>query len=387
MPRKYDYYYLNGVEQFTFYQLPKELLENPIFAELSLDAKILYAILRDKMSLSRSNKWIDEEGRVYILYSVTNIMKDMSIGKGKALKHLAELEEFNLIEKHQRNGQTTLIYVKNFAAVVKELKNGKGEEKEEAVRKPNQSENRTSPKIEPVRKSNRSENRTGLKTEPVSKSNRSENRTASGSKIERVPVRKSDQNNTDIKDTDVNDNNSFSQRAIERMNETESPVVTIRMDETLTEKQSESMRRILEEQNGIPYAFIMEPDRMKQVVLYLCDWQHIVENGNRERTRIYRLLAENLTEMALERNLWDCKGSRISYRHVIDKINAIYSGDHYGLYGIIERVADRFLEARKQTDIGSPKMYLKAMLWEALCSFEVETDAYYTRQVHVDYGY
>ncbi len=65
MENRFDYYYGNEADQFRYYQIPKELLDNSAFSSLSLDVKILYAVLRDRMQLSKANSWIDEKQRVY----------------------------------------------------------------------------------------------------------------------------------------------------------------------------------------------------------------------------------------------------------------------------------------------------------------------------------
>src|SRR5699024_6190439 len=90
----------------------------PIFKNLSSDAKVLYGILLDRMELSIKNNWVDENNRVYIYFTIENIMEVMGCGNKKAVKVLAELDTdkgIGLIEK-QRQGQrkTSKIYVTNF---------------------------------------------------------------------------------------------------------------------------------------------------------------------------------------------------------------------------------------------------------------------------------
>ena len=63
-----DYFYGTESEQFSFYKLPKFLMKEEQFKGLSNDAKLLYALMLDRMSLSRKNEWLDEENRVYIIY-------------------------------------------------------------------------------------------------------------------------------------------------------------------------------------------------------------------------------------------------------------------------------------------------------------------------------
>lgn len=62
-----DYFYGQAGELFSFYRIPKALFQEPRFQSLSTDAKTLYGILLDRMSLSAKNGWLDEQGRVFIM--------------------------------------------------------------------------------------------------------------------------------------------------------------------------------------------------------------------------------------------------------------------------------------------------------------------------------
>ena len=55
-------------ELFSFYRIPKALFQDSRFQQLSTDAKTLYGILLDRMSLSVKNGWLDEQNRVFIIY-------------------------------------------------------------------------------------------------------------------------------------------------------------------------------------------------------------------------------------------------------------------------------------------------------------------------------
>lgn len=74
------YNYCTGEERFTFIKLPKCLVEDEGFVELSMDAKLLYALFLDRVSLSIKNGWIDNQGRVFIYYSIKNICVDLNCG-------------------------------------------------------------------------------------------------------------------------------------------------------------------------------------------------------------------------------------------------------------------------------------------------------------------
>lgn len=113
---EFTYYYADQTEQFQFVMIPRALISGKEFEELSYAAKLIYGLLRDKISLSRKNGWVDEENRVYIIYTVKQIMEEMSLSEKLAIKYMKELETFGLIEKKRRGlGQPNLIYVKNFA--------------------------------------------------------------------------------------------------------------------------------------------------------------------------------------------------------------------------------------------------------------------------------
>ena len=74
----YDYFYGAQADQFSFYRVPKVLFTNDRFREVSSEAKILYSILLERMDLSAKNGWIDEQGRVYIIYTLEEIMAFLS---------------------------------------------------------------------------------------------------------------------------------------------------------------------------------------------------------------------------------------------------------------------------------------------------------------------
>lgn len=120
MDKKMNFKYFYGTEadQFSFYRIPKALFTNDCFKELSSDAKILYGLMLDRMSLSIKNQWFDEENRAYIYFSIEDIMELLNCGRNKAVKSLQELDDekgIGLIEKRRQGfGKVTIIYVKSF---------------------------------------------------------------------------------------------------------------------------------------------------------------------------------------------------------------------------------------------------------------------------------
>ena len=91
------------------------LFTEEIFEALSTDAKVLYGLLLDRISLSRENGWLDDAGRVYVYYTIKSVKRSMRCANTKACGLLRELDEFGLIErKKQGLGKPTIIYVKDF---------------------------------------------------------------------------------------------------------------------------------------------------------------------------------------------------------------------------------------------------------------------------------
>lgn len=115
---QFDYYYGIEAEQFAFFRIPKALIQEARFKGLSTDAKLLYGLMLDRMSLSMKNGWLDDQNRVYIIYTLENVMADLQCGKDKGVKILAELDTvkgIGLIERKKRGlGKPAIIYVKNF---------------------------------------------------------------------------------------------------------------------------------------------------------------------------------------------------------------------------------------------------------------------------------
>ena len=113
----YDYFYGQSGELFSYFRIPKALFQDHRFRQLSTDARTLYGILLDRMSLSAKNGWLDEQGRVYIIYTVREVQESLCCAEHKAVKLFRELEDIDLIERKRRGlGRPSLIYVKDFSS-------------------------------------------------------------------------------------------------------------------------------------------------------------------------------------------------------------------------------------------------------------------------------
>lgn len=114
----FNYFYGTEADQFSFYRIPKALFTGSYFKDLSSDAKILYGLMLDRMSLSIKNQWFDDKNRAYIYFSIEDIMELLNCGRNKAIKSMRELDDetgIGLIEKRRQGfGKVNVIYVKTF---------------------------------------------------------------------------------------------------------------------------------------------------------------------------------------------------------------------------------------------------------------------------------
>ncbi len=124
----FEYFYGGQSEFFSFYRIPRQLVTGAEFRHLSTEAKLLYGMMLDRMGLSARNGWFDDFDRVYIYYTIDEIMEDLCCGHNKAVRLLAELDTkgVGLIErKKQGQGKPTMIYVKQFVETVPNAPKGK----------------------------------------------------------------------------------------------------------------------------------------------------------------------------------------------------------------------------------------------------------------------
>lgn len=99
-----------------FLVIPKILLKDSKYKNISVYAKLLYAMMAERMSLSEKNGWVDDENKVYIFFTLDEAMEVLAVGKDKAIKVFAELDDVTgcgLISKIKTGGHTpSRIYVK-----------------------------------------------------------------------------------------------------------------------------------------------------------------------------------------------------------------------------------------------------------------------------------
>ena len=116
---KYNYFYGMVTEYFLFYRLPKIFFEKDEFIDVSLEIKVLYSLMLERTNLSATNGWLDNKGRLYIIFTIDDVKKYIGCSDKKAVNLMNELEKvYFLIErKCQGLGKPNIIYVKNLIKV------------------------------------------------------------------------------------------------------------------------------------------------------------------------------------------------------------------------------------------------------------------------------
>ena len=194
---QFDYFRGMEAEQYSFYRVPKVLFTAECFKSLSCEAKVLYGLMLDRMSLSIKNRWFDEEDRVYIIFTVEEIAELLNCGTQKAVKLMKELDDnqgIGLIEKKRLGlGKPNVIYVKNFILKEKCSPEQRGKAPEILGNTQN-SENHNSRIV-----------KTTNQELPESQFKNDENHTSRIVEITTQEVPNSQSNNTDINNTDFNE--------------------------------------------------------------------------------------------------------------------------------------------------------------------------------------
>ncbi len=105
-------YKINETLQHSYYQMPQELFCNKKYKKLSIEAKVIYAFLLNRMNLSRINKWINNKGEIYLIYTRKEIQSKLNLSDKPVTRAFKELREANLIkEEKQGFGKPNLIYI------------------------------------------------------------------------------------------------------------------------------------------------------------------------------------------------------------------------------------------------------------------------------------
>lgn len=102
---------IHEINSMQFYQLPKELFTNPSYKDMSITAKVLYSILRDRMELSRINNWVNGKGEIYLIFAQTELQGLLNISENTLRNVIHELEKYKLIQREKTSGKVDKIFI------------------------------------------------------------------------------------------------------------------------------------------------------------------------------------------------------------------------------------------------------------------------------------
>lgn len=329
----FDYFYGHeDAEQFLFYRIPKTLITGEEFREVSVEAKLLYGLMLDRLSLSMKNGWFDDQNRAYIIYTVEDIMSDLQCGNQKAVKLLSELEKkAGLIRrKRQGLGKPSLTYVLKFST-------GSSDHTSESHFK--KCENHTSEADEEVQKC--------------------ENHISAGVNITSLEVCESHTNKTDNNQTEINNMN---------------PINPIYPDTTPREEPLEQYGTGNDEIDGISHDSLQTRKEYQDYFREKLEIESLKQNRQFETQTVDELLDMCVDIM--------CSTSPVIRVNREDKPAALVKSQIMKLdYSHMEYILNCF---RDQTsDIRNIRAYMLTMLYNA----PLTIDHYYRAQVNHDlYG-
>ncbi|EMB9404429.1 replication initiator protein A [Staphylococcus pseudintermedius] len=262
-----------------FYQLPKVFFTNDKYMQLSNDAKIAYALLKDRLELSIKNNWFDENGDIFFIFTNEKLKIILNCHDGKLTKIKKELSKADLLEQVRcGQGKPNKLYLKNPVVTKEDVYEIK---KQEEI------------SIEP---SSDTEMR-------KSHFKKCENRTSRNAKIALQEMRKSHTNDTDFSDTDFSDTD-FSDTTTKNKEQSGSSIKNIiesEFDIKLTERY---MNKILN----------LSKDMEKDLLLYAVNYAS--ENGNFPKQYLLKIL-----------QIW--KENNISSKNQVEKFKINSNGKSF----------------------------------------------------------
>lgn len=105
-------YKINETLENSYYQMPQELFESEKYKNVSIEAKVIYSFLLNRMKLSKMNHWVNAKGEIYLIYTRKEIQSKLNLSDKPITRAFKELRETKLIkEEKQGFGKPNLIYI------------------------------------------------------------------------------------------------------------------------------------------------------------------------------------------------------------------------------------------------------------------------------------
>lgn len=317
----FEYLRQEDIEKLCYAPLYEALVKHEIYKDVELGAKTLYSLFLRRAALSKMNgaQYLDDNGNVYIIYTIEQIMKDTWISSKTATKYLNQLESVNLIKRKRRGqGKASLIYVGDFE--VQFLKRKKYNSK--SVKFTTQ-------------------------------------------ETEKVQCSKKDFSNKDFSNKDFSNIHSLPQQAAQPQFPAMPEQEGMSEIDSIEEIEDEICRL-----KALPYTYKSNPQRMEAAIHYMTEWNTLFPAGFNDdlRQRVYNLFNEALIEMCCADKPMTLKGSYVTYAKVIDKLNQLAEfGDYYvDLSEFSEPAMDNFIRGAEGDEIRNPLAYMKSCIWDAM---------------------
>ncbi len=411
------YFYGNETEIFQFFKLPKILFSDSRFQDLSNDSKLLYSFFLDRVALSITNDWRDEEGRVYIIYTTeeaSHLLGKSTRTVGNLMKELDEVTGCGLIERKKRGlGKPDLIYVKNLAVLVSEM-----EEIPEAplILAPTGTETgvllvgntagtvvHIGEKLSTISSKITCEGVALVQEVPVQSGNivTSREEKTSGLDTKKLPAIKTDITNTDQIQTEVlkptlppNPMPTFPQSAPPTKFEWEEEWLGSDKHgrhDLIAYELMRAYHRGKEELSWLMYNLRTDESKLEATIYVLMGMEDFENNPMAQEeystTHFHfacrKLYARALLEMLTSEKMTKVKTGYVSYAKVMDKLlEHIVMGEYSTdvlFNGIVDCTVQAYQQANQESEIKFPVPYMKSCIWTTLCEGNIRGEADFQR--------
>lgn len=380
----FDYFYGQEAEMLSFYRIPRMVVKDAHFASLSSDAKILYGLVLDRMSMSIKNGWQDDEDRTYIYYTIEDVMEDLNCGNKKAGNLRKELEEIGLIERVKRGqGKPDIIYVKNFMGIrrVKDTIDSNEKEAAKPCKQPDVSKRHVK-KCQSDTSRNVETTSQEMSDEHVKECQSDMPRNVEGTQQE-VSYGHGNYNNTNqnefnhtegshINPISLIDARSESNADRRKREIDSSPRIQIDPDYPITVEESMRICKTVAFYEGLPEEILNSPETVMEYIIVLAGCENL-DSMHGDKQSISIMILEALVEMILAEKSCTYDGHKVEPGEVLYQVNRICKYDlRNNLMFFMDCVKDRFQKALNEYDIGQPKRYVKTIIWNAFETYQVD---------------
>lgn len=415
-----DYFYGSESEQYSFYRIPRVLFKDKKFKEMSVDAKVLYGLILDRMGVSQKNNWIDKQNRVYIYFTNEDASEYLGYSHSKISKLFYELDTergFGLIERvKQGQGRPTLIYVKSFISLDRNynenketLENAKKHSKPKVKTSQNKKSEKTfSDDIEKnffdeeknisTETADFKENTLDLsqntynsvdnsvdnlvnnlqtmdndnpdisKTEVLT----SQNKKSRHSNLRSLDFSKTDanyNNSSNTKENYTDTNNIYPSKS--SLNSKKSPIKKSSLDNLIDGWDNDDVDSFvfhkIHETDTLPFEFLESKRILKSALEYLIDFEKEKTRLDETELSILELFIKSLSQMLTTTEMMSLNGSNVSYYQVYEKlcenINFSYRLHSHTIFELYANSVKSFGNSCERKEIKYPLAYMKSCIW------------------------